>query len=116
MLKLVRSHPYLVFTFTLACVLTLFFAARLVTSAIYWSDPAHQNQKVAGWMTVGYIAKSWDLKAFEIDVIAKLPLPHVKGHPQPLIEIARDRGVPVATVIAEVEAAIGELQHKQPLP
>ena len=33
-----------------------------------------------------------------------------KGHPQTLREIARDRGVPVETVIAEVEAALAALR------
>lgn len=114
MLKLARQRPYVMTAFVVACAVTVFFMVRLVSSAIYWSDPAHQNQKVAGWMTVGYVAKSWDLKAPELDGIAKLPLPHVKGHPQPLAEIAKDRGVPVATVIAEVEAAIVILQSQRP--
>ncbi len=113
MLKLWRARPYLVTSFLLACALTLFFGVRFVSQAIYWSDPAHHNQSVQGWMTVGYVARSWDLNGREIDAIAGLPLPEVKGHPQPLLEIARDRGVPVADVIAEVERAIAILKAKE---
>lgn len=110
MLKLWRSRPYLVSAFVLASALTLFFAVRLLSQAIYWADPAHREQAVEGWMTVGYIARSWNLEGPDIDALAKLPLPQVKGRPQPLVEIARDRGVPVADVIAEVEKAIAALQ------
>lgn len=114
MLALWRQRPWLVSLFVLATVLTLFFGARLLVQAIYWSDPAHQNQQVQGWMTVGYIGRSWHLDARELDAAAGLPAPQIKGHPQPLSEIAADRGVPVAQVIAEVEAAIVALKAAEP--
>ena len=79
----------------LACAVTLFFGARFVSQAIYWSDPAHHNQAVQGWMTVGYIGRSWSLDPRQLDALANLPLPEIKGRPQPLVEIARDRGVPL---------------------
>ena len=66
-------------------------------------------------MTVGYIGKSWHLDPRQIDALAGLPAP-VAGHPKPLVEIARDRGVPVATVIQEVEAAIAALKQAAPAP
>ena len=114
MLALWRQRPLLVSAFLLACAVTLFFAGRFVTKAIYWANPAHHQQAVEGWMTVGYIGKSWQLDPRRLDELAKLPLPEVKGHPQPLVEIAQDRGVPVETVIAEVEAAIAILQAEKP--
>jgi hypothetical protein len=110
MLGLWRQRPYLVSAFLLACAVTLFFGVRFVSKAIYWANPAHQQQAVEGWMTVGYIAKSWGLDPRALDDLAKLPLPEEKGHPQPLVEIARDRAVPVSEVIADVEAAIAQLQ------
>ena len=70
-----RQRPYLVSAFLLACAVTLFFAVRFVTQAIYWSDPAHQNQTVEGWMTVGYIAKSWQVDPHQLDDLAGLPQP-----------------------------------------
>ena len=105
-----RQRPFLVSAFVLAMALTLFFGGRLVVQAVYWSNPAHHNQEGQGWMTVGYIARSWQLKAPELNATAGLPAPKAKGHPQPLSEIARDRGVPVSQVIAEVEAAIARLK------
>lgn len=111
MLTLWRARPWLTSAFLLACALTLFFAGRLVVHTVYWA--AHQEEAVQPWMTVGYVARSRDLDGREIDAIAGLPLPEVKGRPQPLSEIAADRGVPVSEVIAEVEAAIQTLRAEE---
>ena len=115
MFKLWRKHKILTSLFTLALILMIFFGVRTVRQAIYWSDPAHHNESVKPWMTVGYIGKSWHLDPRQIDALAGLPAP-VAGHPKPLVEIARDRGVPVATVIQEVEAAIAALKQAAPAP
>jgi hypothetical protein len=114
MLKLWKQRPLLVSAFFLALALTLFFGFRLVRHTLYWADPAHRNESVQPWMTVGYIAKSWHLKAPDIDALAHLPGPQELGHPAPLSEIAKARGVPVADVIKEVEAAIATLKAQQP--
>lgn len=108
MLLLWRARPWLTSAFFLACALTLFFTVRFSVQTVYWA--AHQDETVQPWMTVGYIARSWDLDGRKIDAIAGLPLPEEKGRPQPLSEIARDRGVPVKAVIDEVEAAIEALR------
>lgn len=97
--------------FLLACAVTLFFAGSFIWHAVYWAN--HHEEPIRPWMTVGYISRSWDLNGRDIDELAGLPLPEVKGHPQPLSEIARDRGVPVAEIIAKVEAAIAELQARE---
>ena len=106
-----KVRPWLTSAFLLACALTLFFAVRFSIQTVYWAS--HQEVPVQPWMTVGYVARSWDLDGREIDAIAGLPLPEVKGRPQPLSEIAADRGVPVAEVIADVEAAIETLRAEE---
>jgi hypothetical protein len=108
MRQLFRRHPVAMGVLTLSLVLTLVFALRLAAGAIYWSG--HVREPVQPWMTVGYVGKSWDLDPREIDRIAGLPLP--MGRPMTLQEIARDRGVPVADVIAAVEAAVADLQAR----
>lgn len=115
MLTLWRARPWLFTTFLLACATTLFFAGRFTYSAIYWANPAHQNQVIEGWMTAGYVAKSWGVPGPQLDLLTGLPGPKVKGHPQPLAEIARDRNVPVSEVIAQVEKAIAVLRLAEPL-
>jgi hypothetical protein len=103
-----RKRPILTSAFLLACAVTLFFAGRLVFFTVYWST--HREMPVQAWMTVGYVARSWGLDPRGLDAAAGLPVPEEKGRPQPLAEIARDRGVPVTEVIAEVEAAIAALK------
>jgi hypothetical protein len=114
MIRLWRSRPILTTAFFLACALTLFFAVRFVVQAVYWSS--HQEEPVQPWMTVGYVARSWGLDPREIDGLAGLPTPDVKGHSQPLAEIAKDRGVPVETVIDAVESAVDKLLADQGKP
>ena len=104
-----RRHPILVSAFVVFTLIALVFAGRFATRVAYWST--HQNQPVAEWMTVGYIAHSWHLDARAIDAAAGLPPP--VGHPLMLGEIAAQRGVPVGEVIAVVEAAIARLQAEK---
>lgn len=103
-----RARPWLTSAFVLACAVTLFFAGRLVFYTAYWAT--HREMPVQGWMTVGYVARSWGLDPRELDAAAGLPQPQAKGHPLTLDEIARDRGVPVAEIIAAVESALAEMQ------
>ena len=103
-----RARPWLTSAFVLACAVTLFFAGRLVFYTVYWST--HREMPVQGWMTVGYVARSWGVEPRELDAAAGLPAPLAKGHPQTLDEIARDRGVPLAEVIAEVETALAGMR------
>ncbi|MFN3845592.1 MAG: hypothetical protein ACK4RZ_07195 [Paracoccaceae bacterium] len=105
---LLRRHPFLMLAFALALGVTLFFAGRFVVQVVYWSNPAHQNQQVQGWMTVGYIGKSWRVPPREIEEIAGLA-PPIKGKPLTLEQIAADRGVLVSEVVSEVENALALL-------
>ena len=106
-----HNRPLLTSAFLLACAVTLFFAGRLVFFTAYWAT--HQEMSVQGWMTVGYVARSWGLDPRELDAAAGLPVPEEKGRPQALAEIARDRGVPVSEVIAQVEATIITLKARE---
>lgn len=106
-----RTRPRLTLAFLLACAVTLFFAGRFLVQAVYWSS--HQDLPVRPWMTVGYIARSWDLDPREIEAAAGLPGPAERGSPKPLVEIAKDRGVPVEAVIADIEKAVARLRAEQ---
>ena len=106
MRTVIRRHPVLTSALALSLALTLFFAIRFVIGAVYWSQ--HREEPIRGWMTVGYIAKSWDLNPRDIDTAAGFPPP--QGHPFTLEEIARQRGIPVAEVVAQAEAAVAQLR------
>ena len=105
-----RRQPVLTTAFALAVLAAFWFAADFAYDLIYWST--HSEVPVQPWMTVGYVGKSWGFDPRVIDTIAGLPLP-VEGRPFTLAEIARDRGVPVDQVIADVEAALAQLQAER---
>ncbi len=102
-----RRHPVLVAAFVLALILSLAFAGRIVWRGVYWAE--HREVEVQPWMTVGYIGRSWRLDPRAIDAQAGLPVP-TEGRPFTLEQIAVQRGVASAQVVAEVEAAIAALR------
>lgn len=103
-----RHHRPAVSALGVALIVALFFAVRLTFFTVYWSDPAHHDQRIEGWMTPRYIARSWDV---ELDTIrsALPPLPEGgsgRGRPT-LARIAADEGIPVDDLIEGITDAIG---------
>ncbi|EYD72917.1 hypothetical protein Rumeso_04793 [Rubellimicrobium mesophilum DSM 19309] len=113
MLATLRRLPVLATAFLLAATAALVLAGNLVWGIVYCQ--VHESEPVQPWMTVGCIGRSWDLSPREIDELAGLPAP-VHGHPFTLSEIARQRGVPVGQVVAEVESALAELRARERHP
>ena len=107
MKTLFRRHPVLVLAFVLASLGATFFAGRIVWNVVYWAQ--HRQEAVQPWMTVGYVGHSWGLPPREIDARAGLPMPE-KGHPLTLQQIADQRGVPVAEIIALVEVTVAQMR------
>ena len=103
MLNSLRKHPYLGSAFLLALVATVYFAIRLALFAVYWSDPAHRDMTIQGWMTPGYVAHSWDMPR-EIVRDAIGPLPD-QNRPT-LDEMAAEQGIPLEDLVAKIQAAI----------
>lgn len=96
--------PWLMSAFVLAIALTLFFGIRMIMGAIYWADPRHIDQPIAGWMSPGYVSMSWQVPR---EVVADaLTLEPGAGRPPRLEDLAEQRGVPLETLAAQIEAAI----------
>lgn len=95
-------HRLLTIAFSLALLLTLFFTVRTVAFYVYWAG--HRNLPVEGWMPVGYVARSYGLPPEDLQAVLGIE----RGDRRPLAQIARERGVPLSTLIGEVEAAIAE--------
>ncbi|OAN84291.1 hypothetical protein A8B78_07435 [Jannaschia sp. EhC01] len=107
-----RKAPWLMSAFAVALALTLYFGTRMTMSAIYWADPRHIDQDIAGWMSPGYVAMSWDVpREVMIAAIGQDPSP---GRPHRLEDIASARGVPLATLIEQIEAEIQSFRNAQP--
>lgn len=87
-----------------ALALTLVFAVRLALGAFYWSDPAHRNQRIEGWMPLGYIARSWEVPPAELLDIAGIDAPARRQ--RSLDSIARDEGIPLARLIERIERGL----------
>lgn len=124
MRSLYRKHPVAMGVLTLALALMVFFAMRLTFAAVYWSQ--HRHEAVEGWMTVRYVARSWevdprailaltgfDLTGLDQTGLDQTGLPPAQGKPVTLEDIAASQGLPVAEVIARVEAAVAKLAAGQ---
>jgi hypothetical protein len=112
MRRLWRENRTIFVAFVLATALALFFGGRLVSNWIYWNDPAHRDQAIAGWMTPRYVAHSWGLPP-EL-VINVLGIERTPGHPPMLSEIAAARGTTVDVLAAEIETAAARYRENRP--
>ena len=74
--------------------------------AVYWAN--HRDENITPWMTLGYVAHSWQVPAREIE--ARVGLPPPGGHPQPLVELAGQQHIPVAELITRIAAAIAAIR------
>ena len=99
-----RHHRTALLAFAAALLITLFFAIRFTASAIYWSDPAHRDLAPQGWMTPGFVARSWDIPRDEIAGMLGLSTDAKRG--QTLAEIAAARDEPVETFLTGLAAAL----------
>ncbi|OUS05045.1 hypothetical protein A9Q96_13165 [Rhodobacterales bacterium 52_120_T64] len=59
MKELWAEHKLLVLGFLGALMLTSVLFVRLIADVVYW--PQHQDETISGWMTIGYVAHSYDV-------------------------------------------------------
>lgn len=91
--------------FAIAGLVTLFFLVRFAASTMVWTDPALQNQDIAGWMTPRYVSRSWQV-APEVVASGSGVEMDGSGRRLTLAEIAAAQGRSVDDLIAELEATI----------
>ena len=112
--RLWRDHRIALLAFLAAGAVTLFFAGRLAFFTLYWADPAHRDQHPAGWMTLGYVSRSWHVP---LDAVVEgLAVDHVPGKPRTLAELAADRGETLPQFLAGVETLLLALKAEHPKP
>jgi hypothetical protein len=56
-----RHNRILLVAFVTALSLAGFFGVKAASQMIYWADPAHQDQTIAGWMTPRYVGQSYQV-------------------------------------------------------
>lgn len=91
--------------FAIAGLLTVFFAVRLVTQAIYWNDPAHLDPEIANWMTPAYVGHAWKVPRPVIADAIGLPKEY-RGKRLTLEEIAVELRIPFEKLKQQLDAAI----------
>lgn len=113
-----REQRFVFIAFLVASTLALGFAARGISRAIYWANPAHHQQMPEAWMTPGYIARSWHVKLEDIDAALGISNgPELVGNRRPTLEaIATALGQPVAALIDRLATALPEIPTDQRAP
>ena len=105
-------HKFLLFAFILALAVTIFFATRFVFFSIYWSDPAHRNQPLEGWMTPRYVARSYHQPVEVIISLLEISPEDFKRRPT-LAIIARAKGEPLDVLLANLATRLATLEPQQ---
>lgn len=100
--RLSPARRAVVAAFALAALASLFFGTRFVVHAIYWSS--HRDEPIAGWMTVGYVAHSYDVEPGLLREALGAPA----GAPdrRPIAEIAAELGLTTDEALALLREAI----------
>lgn len=94
--------------FLLALALAGFFGGRMISRALFWADPAHHHQPPEGWMTPGYIARSWHVDVKQVDAILGIEDGRkLVGDDRPTLDaIAKALDLPLADLVAKLEAGL----------
>lgn len=99
-------RTFLKIAFALALAAAVILAARAVLRFVYWRN--HRDEKVAGWMPLGYVARSHGVAVAALR--RALGLPEGVADRRPIEEIARERGIETAAFVAEVEEALAAVK------
>jgi hypothetical protein len=107
---LVRRHPVPTALLALALAALVWFATSFFREALYFSDPTHQQQDLALWMSPRYVAKSWDLPRDVI--VATMDLQ--PDHAQPTLrEVIEHLGITLEELQARIEAVKAEEEARR---
>lgn len=99
-----QQHRLLFLAFVVASVLAVVFIGRTVAFYAYWAT--HKQVPIEEWMTIGYIARSYDV---DRDMLREaLGLDTEQPDRRTLAQIAAARGITVAALIDMIEEAIAQ--------
>ncbi len=93
-------HRILLMAFVIALSSLGYFGIKSLSATIYWMDPAHQDQPLAGWMTPRYVARSY-----------KLP-PDVLGEALFLVKGETPRRISLDALASENNLTLDDLQAR----
>lgn len=99
-----HTHRLALCAFAVALCALGYFGVKTIAAAVYWMDPAHQDQPLAPWMTPRYVAQSYGLPRDTIEEIFQLE----RGVDPPRLRLDRlalEKGLTLEEFQARVEAA-----------
>lgn len=111
-----RHNRIALIAFGLALAVAGGFAVNLTISAIYWS--AHREEPVQGWMTLGYVERSWGLpvRSLAVPLDMPQPSPDARGRPKTIATHAAERGLTTEAFIGQIYTAIDSVRAKDRHP
>jgi hypothetical protein len=100
---LLRTHPVLFAVLLISLSAAGYFGVQFAAEALYFADPAHQQQPLALWMTPKYVGLSWGLPPDIIrDVMALEPR---EGRPPKLSDVLQDMNITLEELEQRIQAA-----------
>lgn len=92
-----QNHKLLILGFLAALLLTVYLFLRLVADVVYW--PQHRDAEISGWMTIGYVAHSYNVDKdaltealdIETDIRRHLTLKSIADMQETTLPDLRDR-------------------------
>lgn len=107
---LLTRHPLPTAVLVIGLAGLSWFGVRFVSEILYFSDPAHQEQSLAPWMSPYYVAKSWDLPR-EV-IIREMQLE--PDHKQPtLADVVEHIGITLPELEARIRKAKAEIEAER---
>ncbi|NBB46955.1 hypothetical protein GVN24_01535 [Rhizobium sp. CRIBSB] len=104
---LLTRHPLPTAVLVIGLAGLSWFGVRFVSELLYFSDPAHQEQSLAPWMSPYYVAKSWDLPR-EV-IIREMQLE--PDHKQPtLADVVEHMGITLPELEARIRKAKADVE------
>jgi hypothetical protein len=104
---LLTRHPLPAAVLVIGLAGLSWFGVRFVSELLYFSDPAHQEQSLAPWMSPYYVAKSWDLP-HEV-IIREMQLE--PDHKQPtLADVVEHMGITLPELEVRICKAKAEIE------
>lgn len=107
-----RTQRLAVMALLVSALTLAVFGTRFTVRLIYFSDPDHVQQPLEGWMTLGYVARSWEVPRQSLH--DWLHLPPDTPRRATIREIADNMGLSPADLGARLLAKANSLHGSQP--
>lgn len=111
LISLWKRNRVLVSAFLAMAALTVFFTVRAILFVLYWHNPAHWRQPIESWMTIGYVAHSYQVNPKDLEQGLALDV-EPRSH-RTIGQIAADNNVPFDEVKTRLDAVLKTLNGQK---